>query len=93
MLLVTGARINQALAGANTYAAVRFAIFVAVLMANFFESNFACMTPLGFLFLVAAIGEVQPAPAPWRIASDPPESAADHAAFASAKPAHAAVLY
>jgi O-antigen ligase len=92
LLLVTGARINQALAGADTYAAVRFAIFVAVLMANFFESNFACMTPLGFLFLVAAIGDVQPAPAVWRVARDPFEPADDRAAFAAAKPVHASLL-
>lgn len=61
LLLATGARINRALAGADVYAVVRFAIFVAVLLANLSESNFACMTPLGFLFLVAAIGEVHQA--------------------------------
>jgi hypothetical protein len=41
---------------------VRFAIFVMMLIANFAESNFAWMTPLGFLFLVAAIGDAKPQP-------------------------------
>jgi len=67
LLLTTAARINQALAGADAYAVVRFAIFVAVLLANLSESNFACMTPLGFLFLVVTIGEVHQVRAPqWR---------------------------
>jgi exopolysaccharide production protein ExoQ len=64
MLLATAGRINRALADGREYTVVRFAIFVAALVANFFESNFACMTPLGFLFLVAAIGHVPPAIAP-----------------------------
>lgn len=58
LIIATGVRINQALASLEVYAVVRFAIFVAVLLANFSESNFACMTPLGVLFLIAAIGEV-----------------------------------
>lgn len=62
MILATGRRIHRALASGEVYGVVRFAIFVVVLLANFSESNFACMTPLGFLFLVAAIGEVQPVP-------------------------------
>ena len=64
MLLGTGARINTDLRTGNDYAVVRFAIFVAMLMANFAESNFACMTPLGFLFLIAALGRVRELPAP-----------------------------
>lgn len=70
LLLVTGVRINHALAGSHTYALVRFAVFVAVLLANFSESYFACMTPVGFLFLLAAIGEVQRQPA-WQPAAAP----------------------
>lgn len=62
MLLSTGARINRALKTGSEYAVVRFGIFVAVLIANFFESNYACMTPLGFLFLLAAIGQVHHQP-------------------------------
>jgi O-antigen ligase len=58
MLLQTGRRLNQALrADGSDFAVVRFAIFVAMLIANFAESNFACMTPLGVLFLIAAIGD------------------------------------
>lgn len=59
MLLGTAARINRALATGETFAAVRFGIFVAALIANFSESNFACMTPIGFLFLIAAIGRAE----------------------------------
>lgn len=58
MILATGIRINKALKTGTTYAVVRFAVFCVALTANFSESNFACMTPIGFLFLVAAIGSV-----------------------------------
>ena len=61
MILGTGVLINRALKGGDDFSAVRFAIFVLMLLANFAESNFACMTPLGFLFIIAAIGNVQPA--------------------------------
>jgi exopolysaccharide production protein ExoQ len=56
MLLGTGAAINRDLRLGGSYAVVRFAVLVATLVANFAESNFACMTPLGFLFLLMAIG-------------------------------------
>jgi len=59
MLFATGLRIDKALAGGGDYAVVRFAIFIATLVANFSETNFACMTPLGFLFLLAAIGHAR----------------------------------
>jgi hypothetical protein len=58
------------------YGVVRFAIFAITVVANFSESNFACMTPLGFLFLLAAIGhaeavvESQPASRNDQIAED-----------------------
>jgi O-antigen ligase len=55
MLLATGVRINSTLAWGGNYAVLRFAVFVATVVANFSESNFACMTPLGFLFLLAAV--------------------------------------
>ncbi|MES2693322.1 MAG: O-antigen ligase family protein [Verrucomicrobiota bacterium] len=64
MLLGSGARINRALASGEPYALVRFAVFVVALIANFSESNFACMTPIGFLFLIAAIGQAQPETVP-----------------------------
>jgi hypothetical protein len=60
MLLATGLRINRALVGGGDYAVVRFAIFIATLVANFSETNFAWMTPLGFLFLLVAIGDARP---------------------------------
>jgi exopolysaccharide production protein ExoQ len=59
MLFTTGLRINQALATAEPYAVVRFAILVATLIANFAESNFATMSPIGFLFLIAVIGQAR----------------------------------
>ena len=56
MLLAIGCEYQSDLAGGDNYSVVRFAIYVAMLIANFAESNFACMTPLGFLFLAVAIG-------------------------------------
>ena len=61
MLLASGLRINRALSWGGDYAVVRLALLVIVLLANFSESNFACMSPVGFLFLVAAIGNVRTA--------------------------------
>ena len=71
MLLAIGLRIQAALAQGDEFAVVRFSAYVATLIANFSETNFACMTPLGFLFLLVAIGHcraasVSAAPAsPW----------------------------
>lgn len=62
MLLGTMARINRALADGTGHSVVRFAILVLMLIANLTESNFALMTPLGFLFLLAAIGRASPDP-------------------------------
>lgn len=59
MLLGTGLRINQSLLWGGDYSVFRFAVFVITLVANYTESNFACMTPEGFLFLVAGIGYAQ----------------------------------
>jgi O-antigen ligase len=60
MLLGVIGRINRALADGSDYSAVRFAILVMALLANFAESNFACMSPLGMLFLISAIGHGRP---------------------------------
>jgi exopolysaccharide production protein ExoQ len=60
MLLGVIGRINRALSDGSDYSAVRFAILVMALIANFAESNFACMTPLGLLFILAAIGQARP---------------------------------
>jgi O-antigen ligase len=56
MLLAIGFRINNRLMRDGDYGVVRFAVFAITLVVNFSESNFACMTPVGFLFLIAAIG-------------------------------------
>jgi exopolysaccharide production protein ExoQ len=60
MILHVGARLNRELAHGNDYTVVRLAMFVAALTANFSESNFAVMTPVGFMFLLVAIGEAGP---------------------------------
>jgi O-antigen ligase len=59
MLLAVGFRINNSLKHDGDYGAVRLAIFSTFLIGNFSESNIACMTPIGFLFLLAAIGHAQ----------------------------------
>ena len=56
MLGATGLRINAALGWNDDYDVMRFAAYVSTLVSNFSESNFACMTPMGFLFLLTAIG-------------------------------------
>ena len=61
MLLAIGIRLNRGLTHGDNYAVVRFAIFVAMVIANFAESNFAHMSALGFLFILAAIGHVRSA--------------------------------
>lgn len=64
MLLATGVKLNKALAWDGEYGAIRFAIFLMALVANYTETNFAWMTPIGFLFLTAAIGHAEAAYAP-----------------------------
>jgi O-antigen ligase len=76
MLLHTGFRVTKALAAGTSYAVVRFAVFCVVLLANFSESNFACMTPLGLLFLIASIGEAHSAADVAVSASEPPATSA-----------------
>ena len=61
MILASGIRINQGLVRDGDYGVVRFAIFLIALLANYTESNFACMTPVGFLFLTATIGHAEAA--------------------------------
>ena len=60
MILAVGLRINKALRWDGDYGAFRLAIIFVFLIGNFSESNIACMTPFGFLFLLAAIGHVWP---------------------------------
>jgi exopolysaccharide production protein ExoQ len=61
MLLASGIRIYKALAWDGDYGVVRFAVFMVALLANYTESNFAWMTPIGFLFLTATIGHAEAA--------------------------------
>jgi O-antigen ligase len=59
MLLATGLRINKALGQDGDYGAVRLAVFSVFLIGNYSESHIACMSTIGFLFLLAAIGHAQ----------------------------------
>ncbi len=61
MILASGVRINRALAWDGDYGVVRFAILLVALLANYTESNFAWLTPIGFLFLIASIGHAEAA--------------------------------
>lgn len=60
MLWATSLRINRALGATDSFSVIRFAVLATTLIGNFAESHFACMTPVGFLFLIAAIGKLQP---------------------------------
>jgi O-antigen ligase len=55
MLVVIGLRINRQLGEGGYYPVVRFAVFVVMLVANLTESHFGRMSPVGFLFLLAAL--------------------------------------
>jgi O-antigen ligase len=76
MLVGVGLRINNSLSWGGDYSVFRFAVYVMALLGNYSESSFAWMTPLGFLFLFAAIGyagapaTVQSAPDIWGVAND-----------------------
>jgi len=63
MLLATGMRINRQLGTGGNYVLMQFAAFVAMVVGSFSESHFGRMSPLGFLFLLTAIGEAQTASA------------------------------
>lgn len=56
MLLWTANRINKHLASGDNYALFRFAAFVVTLVGNFSESHWCRMAPVGFMFLLTAIG-------------------------------------
>lgn len=57
MIVATGVRIHWAMKQNSEFATVRFAFFVIALLANYSESNFAFMSPVGMIFLLASIGE------------------------------------
>ena len=54
-LVVTAVRIQRDMESGTTYSFVRYAALVVAVVANFSESNFARMTPIGFLLIFAAI--------------------------------------
>ena len=56
LIISTGRRLHRALARPTPWAVAGVAIFAATLVANFSESHFACMTPVGLLYLVAHLG-------------------------------------
>jgi exopolysaccharide production protein ExoQ len=76
MLCGVGLRINRALSSGGNFAVVRFAVLATTLIANFSESNFACMTPIGFLFLLTAVGHAGPAPIEQEVPEHSPASEA-----------------
>jgi exopolysaccharide production protein ExoQ len=59
VLLVTGLRLHRYLALGSNYALLRFAVFAAILIEDVSESNWGRMTPLGFIFLLTAIGHAE----------------------------------
>jgi O-antigen ligase len=59
MLLGVSFRVNNALKWDGDYGAFRLAVFSIFLIHNFSECNIAYMTPIGFLFLTAAIGHAR----------------------------------
>ncbi len=75
MIHATGIRINKSSAWDGDFGVVRFAIFLVALLANYTETNFAWMTPIGFLFLTAAIGHAQAIQVPQYADNVAPEEA------------------
>lgn len=56
MLISTASRIHHDLPSGD-FAVVRLAMFFAAVITNLTESNFACMTPIGLIFLLAACSD------------------------------------
>lgn len=61
MLLSVASRINRHLTYGDNFALFRFAIYVAMLVGDISESHWGRMSPLGFMFLLTAIGFVESA--------------------------------
>jgi len=55
LLCVTAFRIGKELRSGATYAVMRYVALTAAVVANFSESYFARMAPVGFLFILAAV--------------------------------------
>lgn len=61
VLLWAAFRINASLRQGDNFSLIRFGLLAMALIMNFSESNFACMTPMGLLLWLAAIGHVRAA--------------------------------
>jgi exopolysaccharide production protein ExoQ len=59
MFLAVAIRLHRHLATGENYALIRFAVFVALLVGSLSESHIGRMSPLSFMFLLAAIGFAQ----------------------------------
>ncbi|MBP7143128.1 MAG: O-antigen ligase family protein [Opitutaceae bacterium] len=59
VLVWASVRINASLRQGDNFSLMRFAILAMALTMNFSESNFACMSPMGLLLWLAAIGHVR----------------------------------
>jgi len=59
VLVWAAVRINASLRSGDNLSLMRFAILMMALIMNFSESNFACMTPMGLLLWLAAIGHAR----------------------------------
>ena len=59
MLLGVGWKLHRQLSFGGDYILIRFAVFVTTVIGNLSESHFGRMTPLGFLFLLTAIGKAE----------------------------------
>jgi exopolysaccharide production protein ExoQ len=55
LICVTAVRIIKQMRSGTTYAVMRYSAVIAAVVANFSESYFARMAPVGFLFLLAAV--------------------------------------
>ena len=55
MLLTMSLKMNQQLKYGGTYALIRFAVVLVIIIGDFSESHFGRMSPLGFLFLLVAL--------------------------------------
>jgi exopolysaccharide production protein ExoQ len=55
MLIAVGLKVNRQLSYGDNYTLFRFSVLLVTILANFSESHFGRMSPLGFLFLLAAV--------------------------------------
>jgi exopolysaccharide production protein ExoQ len=55
MLLAIALKLNRGLSTGGNYALFRFSVLLVIILASFSESHFGRMSPLSFVFLVAAV--------------------------------------